>query len=352
MASLSLRSLSKSFGAVPVVHDVSIDIQSGEFFSILGPSGCGKTTLLRMIAGLEQPTSGRVVIGDSDCTDDAPQQRHIGMVFQNYALFPHLTVRENVAFGLLARHVPETEIGSRVEKTLASVGLSGRRDSPVTALSGGEQQRVAVARALAVEPQVLLFDEPLSNLDAALRVRTREEIRALQSATGITTVYVTHDQTEAMSLSDRLAVMRGGVIEQVGSPAEVYERPHSPFVAEFIGGANLLPGVLHREARLLVCENLRIPVPAFVRLPDEEQILLAAKPEAIALDASSDLEALVNVLGREYLGFTTSFLVSAGTLTFRVVMLSGTRSDSILPGTTIRCRFDWTRCSIFPRTRS
>lgn len=204
MAALSIDGIVKAFGGLPAVRSVTLDIGSGEFFSLLGPSGCGKTTLLRIIAGFERPDSGTIVLDGIDITNVPPGERAIGMVFQNYALFPHLTLFENVAFGLRARHVPESEIRKRVEEALTRVALPGKGARSVTELSGGEQQRVAVARALVLRPRVLLFDEPLSNLDVALRVTTREEIRSLQRATGVTTVYVTHDQTEAMSLADRI----------------------------------------------------------------------------------------------------------------------------------------------------
>ncbi|MDH3253085.1 MAG: ABC transporter ATP-binding protein, partial [Ignavibacteria bacterium] len=238
MSTLSLHGISKHFPSTLAVRHVQIDIPAGQFFSILGPSGCGKTTLLRIIAGFENPTEGRIVIDGKDVTSVAPQRRGIGMVFQHYALFPHMTVFENVAYGLQTQKIPRAQIQSRVNQVLESVDLLGKTETPVPSLSGGEQQRVAVARALVIEPAILLFDEPLSNLDVSLRLRTREEIRSLQRKTGITTVYVTHDQGDAMSLSDRIAVMRQGVFEQVGSPFELYNIPQSPFVAQFLGDAN------------------------------------------------------------------------------------------------------------------
>ncbi|RMF57507.1 MAG: ABC transporter ATP-binding protein, partial [Calditrichaeota bacterium] len=238
MAQVSLQALSKSFGDVQAVCNLDLEIQEGEFFTLLGPSGCGKTTTLRMVAGFEFPTSGRIFFDRRDVTFMKPNRRNTGMVFQNFALFPHLTVFENVAFGLQARGVAKTEIKVRVEKALELVDLGSLGARKVTELSGGQQQRVALARAVVIEPGILLLDEPLSNLDAKLRAETREEIRALQRRLGITTIYVTHDQEEALSLSDRLAVLDHGVCQQVGSPAEIYREPANAFVARFVGNSN------------------------------------------------------------------------------------------------------------------
>jgi len=259
MAGLKLEGISKSFGRFAAVRPIRLEIRPGEFFAILGPSGCGKSTLLRMIAGYEQPDAGRVFLGETDITSLRPQDRGIGMVFQNYALFPHMTVFENVAFGLRARKVSGGSIREQVAAALESVSLSGKSDSSVPALSGGEQQRVAVARALVIRPRVLLFDEPLSNLDIALRLQTREEIRTLQRATGITTVYVTHDQGEAMSLADRIAVMRAGEVEQAGEPGILYNSPANSFVAEFLGGASLIDCHLDASARGVGWSGISLP---------------------------------------------------------------------------------------------
>src|SRR5690606_8902824 len=238
---LSLEALSKRFGSTVAVRDLSLEVPAGEFLSLLGPSGCGKTTTLRMIAGFETPTSGRILLGGRDVTGLPPQRRGMGMVFQNYALFPHLDVFENVAFGLKAKSVPAAEIRSRVLDALARVDLAGYEKRSVQALSGGQQQRVALARALAPEPPLLLLDEPLSNLDAALRERTREELRALLKRIGITAIFVTHDQEEAFALSDRIAVLRDGLLQQVGTPGELYRSPGNPFVAASGGQASCLP---------------------------------------------------------------------------------------------------------------
>lgn len=235
-----LERVTRRFGATTAVDDVSVELHSGEFFSLLGPSGCGKTTLLRVVGGFEAPDEGKVYIGGRDVTNATPQRRPTAMVFQNYALFPNMTVGENVAYGLRVRKVPSKERRRRVDEALRRVELAGLVDRPVTQLSGGQQQRVALARAVAVEPAVLLFDEPLSNLDVALREQTRRELSVLQRRLGTTSLYVTHDQQEALALSDRIAVMREGRFVQIGRPEELYEKPQTAFVAEFLGGSNIV----------------------------------------------------------------------------------------------------------------
>ena len=241
---LRLESLSRRFGDTVAVDAVSLEVRQGEFLTLLGPSGCGKTTTLRMIAGFEHPTSGRIVIGGRDVTALKPQQRDVGMVFQNYALFPHLDVWDNVEFGLRSRAISRADASPKVERALALVELEGYGKRKVQALSGGQQQRVALARALAPEPPLLLLDEPLSNLDAALRERTRDELRALLKRLGMTAVFVTHDQEEAFALSDRIAVMSRGVLQQLGTPEALYAAPANPFVAAFLGRANFLPATV------------------------------------------------------------------------------------------------------------
>ena len=240
MAFLDISKLEKSFGANRVVKDFNLGVEEGEFISLLGPSGCGKTTVLRMVAGFEAPSAGVIAIDGKDVTRLRPNQRNIGMVFQAYALFPNLTVADNVAFGLKIKGVPKAQRDARVAEMLQLIGLAGFGDRYPFQLSGGQQQRVALARALAPQPKVLLLDEPLSALDAKIRVSLREEIRAIQRRLGITTIFVTHDQEEALSISDRVVVMNGGIAEQVGQPHEIYNRPSTRFVAEFVGTLNLL----------------------------------------------------------------------------------------------------------------
>jgi ABC-type Fe3+/spermidine/putrescine transport system ATPase subunit len=239
---LAVRRLRKSFGAVVAVDDVSLDAAPGEFVSLLGPSGCGKSTLLRMVAGLVEPDDGQVVLAGLDITRVAVHRRNLGLVFQSYALFPHMTVFENVAFGLRRRGVPAAQMGPRVERILDLVRLGPLGSRHPRELSGGQQQRVALARALVTEPRVLLLDEPLSNLDALLRDEMRVELKRLQERLGATMIFVTHDQAEALILSDRVVVMEAGRVEQIGPPEEVYRRPATAFVARFLGRANFLAG--------------------------------------------------------------------------------------------------------------
>ena len=249
MNSLTFDRLCKAFGDTDVVKDVSLTIREGEFVSLLGPSGCGKTTILRMVAGLVAPTRGHVLIGQDDVTALPPNKRGLGLVFQSYALFPHLTVFENVAFGLRRRRVAGAELDSRVKDALALVRLEAYGERFPRQLSGGQQQRVAIARALAPHPRVLLFDEPLSNLDAQLRDEMRIELKRLQRGLGITTLFVTHDQSEALSMSDRICVMAKGIVQQFATPEDVYSRPATGFVANFIGTPNRLSGkVASRQA--------------------------------------------------------------------------------------------------------
>jgi len=241
MAYLTLKNVSKVFGAAVAVEDFNLDVEKGEFVSFLGPSGCGKTTTLRMIAGFELPTDGTVTLDGEDITYKSPNQRNVGMVFQSYALFPNMTIGQNIGFGLQVRKTPAAEIKQRVDEMLGLIHLEKHVDKYPYQLSGGQQQRIALARALAISPRVLLLDEPLSALDAKIRVELRSEIRRIQQTMGITTVYVTHDQEEALSLSDRVVVMSQGHMEQVGTPAQIYNYPTTEFVAQFVGQLNLLP---------------------------------------------------------------------------------------------------------------
>ena len=244
MHHLELASLSKLFGATRAVQSLNLHVDRGEILSILGPSGCGKTTTLRMIAGLETPTSGTILSNGRDITALPARSRNMGMVFQNYALFPHLDVFENIAFGLRTRKLDASTIDQRVAKALSAVRMPGYERRSVHQLSGGQQQRIALARALAIEPEVLLLDEPLSNLDPSLREELRDQIRNVIREFEVTTVFVTHDQQEAFALADRVAIMEAGVCRQLGKPGDVYNRPADAFVAQFLGKANLLPGSL------------------------------------------------------------------------------------------------------------
>ena len=242
MATVELIDVRKTYKDVEAVKRLNLLVQEGEFFSLLGPSGCGKTTTLRMIAGFVRPSEGTILIGGQDFTALPPERRSIGIVFQNYAIFPHMDVFNNIAYGLKVRKLPQTEIAERVKSVLTTVGLSGYENRYQRELSGGEQQRVALARVLVIEPRILLLDEPLSALDKKLREEMKYWIKNLQQRLGITTVYVTHDQNEALTMSDRIAVMNKGMVEQVGTPPEIYEHPNSRFVTDFIGESNILEG--------------------------------------------------------------------------------------------------------------
>ena len=295
-------------GEVYAARDVSLDVHAGEFVTLLGPSGCGKTTTLRMIAGFEHPDAGRIVFGGQDVTSVPANDRGIGFVFQNYALFPHLSIFENIAYGLRVRGQDSAVITRSVGEVLALVGLAGYEQQFPAQLSGGEQQRVALARAIVIHPRVLLFDEPLSNLDAKLRVQMRAEIRALQRRLAITTVYVTHDQEEAMAVSDRIAVMNRGSIVQLGTAEDLYHRPASLFTAQFIGRVNIVAGTVEQissDGASVSALGRRFAVrevPASVSVGGRVKLVL--RPEAIGLSRGphSDAAAAAKVLSRTFLG--------------------------------------------------
>ena len=281
MTDLELRHLTKTYGTTAAVDDVNLAVEPGELVAFLGPSGCGKTTTLRMVAGFIQPTAGEILVHGSDITDLKPNHRDMGMVFQSYALFPHMTVNRNVAFGLVARGVPSAEIAPKVGAALDLVGLTGFGERYPKQLSGGQQQRVALARVLALKPKLLLFDEPLSNLDAKLRVQMRHEIRQLQKEVGITSLFVTHDQEEAMTIADRIAVMNKGRIDQIGTPAEIYDHPRTRFVADFIGTSNLIDGRV-AGGRFVSKNGLELPCSSPGPGNDLEAVL-AVRPEKVEL---------------------------------------------------------------------
>ncbi len=304
MTVLTLEALTKTFQrAGTVVDSVDIRIEEGEFFTLLGPSGCGKSTILRMIAGFEEPTGGRVLFNSRDVTYDPPNRRGIGMVFQNYALFPHMTVAKNVSFGLEVRGLPKAEVDQRVAAALEQVQLSGLGTARVDQLSGGQQQRVALARALVIRPKLLLLDEPLSNLDAKLREETRGMLRALHSSTGVTTVYVTHDQSEAMGMSDRIALLNAGKVQQLATPEEIYERPSNRFVADFIGRNNVLDATVSRLSGDQV----------IVRLANGVELSIDVRQRAAGLDLSLGLTVAV-CLRAESLRFTAEDAILHGAL--------------------------------------
>jgi ABC-type Fe3+/spermidine/putrescine transport system ATPase subunit len=307
---IRLRAVLKQFGGVRAVDGASLEIGDGELFTLLGPSGCGKTTLLRLIAGFYAPDSGEIWFGDRRVDGLRPYARNIGMVFQNYALWPHMTVRANVAYGLKLRKLAAATVAERVAAGLRKVNLVGLELRYPGQLSGGQQQRVALARALVLNPDILLLDEPLSNLDAKIRVQVRAEIRKLQKDLGITTVYVTHDQEEALSLSDRVAVMRDGCVLQVASPKELYERPVGRFVADFVGTNNFLPGTCRELAAGRVAAETAIgtvrasPGP---RVGPGDRCVLAVRPENIALGAGAENTFEGRVVLAAYLGSTLRY---------------------------------------------
>lgn len=322
MPGLRLINLSKKFGKTAAVQDLNLEIQDGEIMTLLGPSGCGKTTTLRCIAGLLKPDEGEIYLGEKSMTDLPPERRGIGLVFQNYALWPHMTVYGNLAFGLQLRGVPKEEIRKRIGEALALVRLSGLEERYPRQLSGGQQQRVALARALVIEPGVLLLDEPLSNLDAQLREEMRFEIRELQKKLGITAVYVTHDQAEALVLSDRIAILHEGRLVQVGSPEEIYNRPGNKFVAGFIGLTSFLEGFIARfdegYAVVKTEDNLEIRVRS-AELPVGQKVTLAIRPEHIRLlpDETAVKPSDVNlfegtVIRGAYLGDVFDYRIKVG----------------------------------------
>ncbi len=289
MAFLELQNLHRDFGTVKALNGINIALGEGEFLSLLGPSGCGKTTALRLVAGFDRPNDGRIIVDGKDVTNVAPNKRDMGMVFQAYSLFPNMTARQNVEFGLKIRGKSKGDRAGRVDELLELVGLSHAVDRYPHQLSGGMQQRVALARALAIEPRVLLLDEPLSALDAKVRVQLREEIRRIQLELGITTLYVTHDQEEALAVSDLVAVMYGGVIEQMGTPSEMYTAPATPFVAEFIGTMNRLEStVVDGTSGVIDHAGTRLKLDAARGRRDGERVLVLIRPESLEVEASTN----------------------------------------------------------------
>jgi iron(III) transport system ATP-binding protein len=321
-------------GDITAVKNLDLAVKPGEFLTLLGSSGCGKTTTLRMIAGFQKPSSGRIFFGDDDVTDLAANQRDIGFVFQNYALFPHLSVFENVAYGLRVKRQSAAAIESSVEAGLRQVGLQGMADRMINELSGGQQQRVALARAIAIRPRVLLFDEPLSNLDAQLRVQMRSEIVRLQKELAITTVYVTHDQEEAMAISDRIAIMDSGQIAQIGTAEELYQRPSSRFVAGFLGGANLLRGtVVAAESSKTIVEllNHRWEVASKSPVATGKAVDAVVRPEALTLTGEgSGLNGTVE--HRTYFGDKAEYLVRIGGELVQVIQWNPVLADQFGEG--------------------
>lgn len=307
MSRVLLNEVVKKFGDFTALHELDLEIKEGEFLTLLGPSGCGKTTTLRLIAGFIQPTRGSILLGDEDVTGVAPQHREIGMVFQDYALFPHMTIAENIAFGLKERRYARDKIDARVTELLGLINLPEVGDRYPAEVSGGQQQRIAVARAVAYPPRVLLMDEPLGALDLKLREKMQVELRRIQQELKITTVYVTHDQTEAMNMSDRIVVMNHGRIEQIGDAEDIYNNPRTRFVADFVGQINLLDvRLIERSGQWLVVERSGIRLKAPV--PDDqvsgEHLTVAVRPENLRLTNGNDPGSEMNSLGGHIAGRT------------------------------------------------
>ena len=314
--SIHIERVKKAYGDHVVIHELSADIHPGELFTLLGPSGCGKTTLLRMIAGFNSIEAGTIAFDDKVINYVPVYKRNFGMVFQNYAIFPNMTVYGNIEYGLKNKKLPKDEIRNRVEKIMETVQISQYKDRYPDKLSGGQQQRVALARAIVVQPQVLLMDEPLSNLDAKLRIEMREAIREIQKKIGITTVYVTHDQEEALAISDRIAVMDKGVIQQIQIPESVYSRPYNTFVANFLGHSNRFIGTVLNQTSDKTTIQLQtgfvIEVSNVKPLPDGEEILVFIRPEEFTL-ADKDNGMAATVLLKLFLGKYIQYIVDCGT---------------------------------------
>jgi ABC-type Fe3+/spermidine/putrescine transport system ATPase subunit len=337
---LRLRDLTKAFGRTRAVDQLNLEINAGEFLTLLGPSGCGKSTTLRLIAGLERPDAGSIEMGDQTITSVArrvfvaPEKRGMGMVFQSYAVWPHMTVFENVAFPLRLRHASADEQRQRVSAALNMVGLGGLESRGATQLSGGQQQRVALARALVHNPEMLLLDEPLSNLDAKLREQMRLELRLLQKRLGITTIFVTHDQAEAMVLSDRIVVMNRGHIEQMGTPDDIYERPASRFVMDFVGRVNYVPAeIAHADNGRLTIRSVDNPDIQIDRSASNgemvgDQVTLCIRPEDVLVappDSANGSGWRATVQAVTYLGHRVEYLLQAGTVVFQAEGPASTR---------------------------
>lgn len=345
MFGIELENVTKRFDNVLALDRINLEVDAGEFFFLLGPSGCGKTTLLRILAGFEQPESGRVLFDERDVTDVPPHERNTGMVFQNYALWPHMTVWKNVEYGLTMRDMPQHERDQKVKRALEMVQMSGYAERSPNQLSGGQQQRVALARALVIEPGVVLLDEPLSNLDARLRLEMREQLQDLQRTLGVTMIYVTHDQKEALAMGARIAVMQMGKVAQIGTPREVYMQPLTRFVADFIGEINLISGEIKSVASEVVAAtdvgDIRGQA-GYEGVQVGDRVLCAIRPEA--MDFLDEAQATDNVIfGRVrraiYLGEVEQFFVELASGDQVKLIQYGATMQSAQPGDEVRLGF-------------
>ncbi len=344
MSKIIIKDAVKKYGEKTVIKSVNLEIQDGEFFTLLGPSGCGKTTLLRMIAGFNSIEGGEFYFNDTLINNMDPSKRNIGMVFQNYAVFPNMTVRGNIEFGLKERKVPKAEMDERVEKILDIMKIREYADRKPQNLSGGQQQRVALARAIVIEPDVLLMDEPLSNLDAKLRVDLREEIRRIQKEIGITTVYVTHDQEEAMAVSDRIAVMKDGVIEQCDKPRKIYHKPNNLFVASFIGTNNVLSGNYNAENKEIIIDSGEKFSYDLGNQPSQ-RVKLSIRPEDFRLDTNGDVEVKIN--DEIFLGSTMHYNVELKDKTLLNIMEESKFEEISRVNTDTKLRINLDKINVF-----
>ena len=341
----------KKYGENVIIPDLSVDIKEGEFFTLLGPSGCGKTTLLRMIAGFNSIEGGDFYFGDKRINDLDPAKRNIGMVFQNYAIFPHYTVRKNVEFGLKNRKLPADKIKEQTDKFMKLMQIEEYADRLPERLSGGQQQRVALARALCISPDVLLMDEPLSNLDAKLRVEMRTAIKNLQHDVGITCVYVTHDQEEAMAVSDRIAVMSGGVIQHIGTPKDIYQRPANLFVATFIGRTNVLKGRMDVEnglAKLTVCgHTVELNTVAAENMQSQD-VVVSVRPEELLLNRDSNAPGIKAVVkDAVFLGLNTHYFVKLASGEDAEIIQESSIEDTLSAGAEISLGINTDKVNVF-----
>lgn len=349
---ISIRHAMKKYGNNVVIPDLSLEIKEGEFFTLLGPSGCGKTTLLRMIAGFNSIEGGDFYFSDRRINDCDPAKRNIGMVFQNYAIFPHMTVRKNVEFGLKNKKLPKKEIAEKAEKFMKLMQIDEFADRMPDRLSGGQQQRVALARALCIEPDVLLFDEPLSNLDAKLRVEMRTVIKNIQHNVGITTVYVTHDQEEAMAVSDRIAVMNGGVIQHVGTPKNIYQRPANLFVSTFIGRSNVLNGrleIVDGQSWLVTPSGYRVQLKNVQDgFQSSQDVIMSVRPEEFLVSRDTDSEGITAFVDDcVFFGLMTHYFVHLESGEQVEIIQESTIDSIIEPGTAIKLTLNTDKVNVF-----
>jgi iron(III) transport system ATP-binding protein len=347
---ITIRNAFKKFGDNVIIPNLNLDVRSGEFFTLLGPSGCGKTTLLRMIAGFNTIDGGEFYFDDRLINDLNPAKRNIGMVFQSYAIFPHMTVRKNVEFGLTNKNMPKAEIRSKAERFMELMQIKELADRMPTQLSGGQQQRVALARALCIEPDVLLMDEPLSNLDAKLRIEMRTVIKHIQQTVGITTIYVTHDQEEAMAISDRIAVMNKGEIQHIGTPKSIYQRPANTFVATFIGRSNILEGelVMKGDVPVVRYENHEAPVPNVRKeYKKGQKVIISVRPEELAISREANGGFKATIQNSVFLGLNTHYFMRLPNGLQMESVHESTLDSIIEPGTEVFVTFNTEKINLF-----